>query len=221
MKKIYVIMLTAIFFMLNGISGVYGGTTASFSLPFTYQWGQNGLIRGQKYQVILKTSDPETPMPQGSSRNQYAMELSEKETQEVFPKIVYTKPGDYRYTVEVIRGDQKKIQSYYIHVQVMRGENGELQVIKVIRSGNGTKIASMTIYDPASKKLSDTEKPNNNHKKNSSKENPNEPTERNKKGKESKSVKTGDEQMVEIYLVACIASFVMLLMIGKKRKNIK
>lgn len=201
MKKICVALLMAVFFMIHGVFGVFGSTSVSFSLPFSYQWGPEGLIRGLKYQVRLNTSQSEAPMPKGSSNRQYIMELSEKETKASLPEIVYTQPGDYKYDVQLVRGNQRIVQSYHIHIQVLRQKNGNLSIVQTIGNEKGKKVISITFKDPA------VVKPGNNHGKDS--------------GKSSKTVKTGDDRSVEFYLMICVVSLFMLLLIGKNWKNKK
>lgn len=221
MKKICVALLVSVFFMIHGVFGVFGNTSVGFSLPFSYQWGSGGLIRGLKYQVRLNTSQSEAPMPKGSSNRQYIMELSEKETKASLPEIVYTQPGDYKYDVQLVRGNQRIVQSYHIHIQVLRQKNGNLSIVQTIGNEKGKKVISITFKDPA------VVKPGNDHGKDNKKDNKKYNVKHDKKndrknsGKSSKTVKTGDDRSVEFYLMVCVVSLFMLLLIGKNWKNKK
>ena len=221
MKKICVALLVSVFFMIHGVFGVFGNTSVGFSLPFSYQWGSGGLIRGLKYQVRLNTSQSEVPMPKGSSNRQYIMELSEKETKASLPEIVYTQPGDYKYDVQLVRGNQRIVQSYHIHIQVLRQKNGNLSIVQTIGNEKGKKVISITFKDPA------VVKPGNDHGKDNKKDNKKYNVKHDKKndrknsGKSSKTVKTGDDRSVEFYLMVCVVSLFMLLLIGKNWKNKK
>lgn len=217
MKKICVALLVSVFFMIHGVFGVFGNTSVGFSLPFSYQWGSGGLIRGLKYQVRLNTSQSEAPMPKGSSNRQYIMELSEKETKASLPEIVYTQPGDYKYDVQLVRENQRIVQSYHIHIQVLRQKNGNLSIVQTIGNEKGKKVISITFKDPA------VVKPGNNHGKDNKKYNVKHDKKNNRKnsGKSSKTVKTGDDRSVEFYLMVCVVSLFMLLLIGKNWKNKK
>lgn len=230
MKKICVALLVAVFFMIHGVFGVFGNTSVGFSLPFSYQWGSGGLVRGLKYQVCLNTSQSEAPMPKGSSNRQYIMELSEKETKASLPEIVYTQPGDYKYDVQLVRENQRIVQSYHIHIQVLRQKNGNLSIVQTIGNEKGKKVISITFKDPA------VVKPGNNHGKDNKKDNKKYNVKHNSKhhnikhdkkndrknsGKSSKTVKTGDDRSVEFYLMVCVVSLFMLLLIGKNWKNKK
>lgn len=217
MKKICVALLVSVFFMIHGVFGVFGNTSVGFSLPFSYQWGSGGLVRGLKYQVRLNTSQSEAPMPKGSSNRQYIMELSEKETKASLPEIVYTQPGDYKYDVQLVRGNQRIVQSYHIYIQVLRQKNGNLSIVQTIGNEKGKKVISITFKDPA------VVKPGNDHGKDNKKYNVkhDKKNDRKNSGKSSKTVKTGDDRSVEFYLMVCVVSLFMLLLIGKNWKNKK
>lgn len=125
MKKIFVIVITAFLFAINAgnLEYTYAAQhSVNFSLPLKFKWGHGGLVRGQKYKIKLKALQKNTPMPGKSQKEEYIERVKEGETKEIFPSITYTSPGDYKYELELIRGRNKVLKKYYLHIQVLNQE---------------------------------------------------------------------------------------------------
>lgn len=128
-------MITAFLFAINAgnLEYTYAAQhSVNFSLPLKFKWGHGGLVRGQKYKIKLKALQKNTPMPGKSQKEEYIERVKEGETKEIFPSITYTSPGDYKYELELIRGRNKVLKKYYLHIQVLNQGNGELFVTTAI-----------------------------------------------------------------------------------------
>ena len=114
-----------------------------------FKWGHGGLVRGQKYKIKLKALQKNTPMPGKSQKEEYIERVKEGETKEIFPSITYTSPGDYKYELELIRGRNKVLKKYYLHIQVLNQGNGELFVTTAIHKNTqaGAKVTEIRFMD--------------------------------------------------------------------------
>ena len=138
-------MITAFLFAINvgNLEYTYAAQhSVNFSLPLKFKWGHGGLVRGQKYKIKLKALQKNTPMPGKSQKEEYIERVKEGETKEIFPSITYTSPGDYKYELELIRGRNKVLKKYYLHIQVLNQGNGELFVTTAIHKNTqaGAKV---------------------------------------------------------------------------------
>jgi hypothetical protein len=232
-KKIFVIVITAFLFAINAgnLEYTYAAQhSVNFSLPLKFKWGHGGLVRGQKYKIKLKALQKNTPMPGKSQKEEYIERVKEGETKEIFPSITYTSPGDYKYELELIRGRNKVLKKYYLHIQVLNQGNGELFVTTAIHKNTqaGAKVTEIRFMD-----LVDDENLYDKDHNSNSEHNKNERcdeylNEKNKnrsdsgtKTKTSESSKaksrTGDDKKVEMYLWMSIISLGILLVIGCKK----
>lgn len=163
-------------------------------------------------------------------KEEYIERVKEGETKEIFPSITYTSPGDYKYKLELIRGRNKVLKKYYLHIQVLNQGNGELFVTTAIHKNTqaGAKVTEIRFMD-----LVDDENLYDKDHNSNSEHNKNERcdeylNEKNKnrsdsgtKTKTSESSKaksrTGDDKKVEMYLWMSIISLGILLVIGCKK----
>lgn len=226
-------MITAFLFAINAGNLEYtyvAQHSVNFSLPLKFKWGHGGLVRGQKYKIKLKALQKNTPMPGKSQKEEYIERVKEGETKEIFPSITYTSPGDYKYKLELIRGRNKVLKKYYLHIQVLNQGNGELFVTTAIHKNTqvGAKVTEIRFID-----LVDDENLYDKDHNSNSEHNKNERcdeylNEKNKnrsdsgtKTKTSESSKaksrTGDDKKVEMYLWMSIISLGILLVIGCKK----
>lgn len=200
----------------------------NFSLPLKFKWGHGGLVRGQKYKIRLKALQKNTPMPGKSEKEEYIKTVKENETKETIPAITYTSPGDYRYKIELIRGNHKVLKQYYLHIQVLNQGNGKLFVTTAIHKNTqvGAKTAEIRFMD-----LGDDEHLYDKNHNSSSNHNKNERYDeylkeknKNKSDSGTKTSKnsiaksrTGDDKKVEMYLWMSIISLGILLVIGCRK----
>lgn len=227
-------MITAFLLAINAgnLESAYAAQqSVSFSLPLKFKWGHGGLVRGQKYKIKLKALQKNTPMPENSQEEEYIKAVPEDTIKEVFPPIIYTSPGDYKYEVELIRGDHNVLKKYYLHIQVLNRENGELFVTAAIHKNTqaGEKTTEIRFMDIGDDENLDEKK--HDHNGHNSRKDHNERKEeylkekkKNGSGSEVKTnknsvtkSKTGDDKKVEMYLWMCIISLAMILWIGCRR----
>lgn len=235
MKKIFVILITAFLFAVNTVnseSAYAAQQSVSFSLPLNFKWGHGGLVRGQKYKIKLKALQKNTPMPGNSQKEEYIKEIPENTIKEVFPAITYTSPGDYRYEIELIRGDHSVLKKYYLHIQVLNRGNNELFITAAIHKNTqtGEKTTEIRFVDIGDDENLDEKKhDHNSHKNHSDSERKEEYLKEKKKNGSRSEVKTnkssvtksrtGDDKKVELYLWMSIISLAMILLIGCKKVN--
>lgn len=236
MKKIFVVVITAFLFAINAGNLEYTYAAqhfVSFSLPLKFKLGHGGLVRGQKYKIKLKALQKNTPMPGRTQKEEYIERVKEGETKETVPSITYTCPGDYKYELELIRGRNKVLKKYYLHIQVLNQGNGELFVTTAIHKNTqaGAKVTEIRFMDLGDdENLYDKDYNSNSHHSKSEREdeylkekNKNRSdigsNTKNSKNSTTKS-RTGDDKKVEMYLWMSIISLGILLVIGC-RKMIK
>lgn len=235
MKKIFVILFTAVLFMININNSEYVYATqhtVAFSLPLKFKWGHSGLVRGQKYKVTLKALQENTPMPEKSLKKEYTKTVPENETKELFPPITYTRTGDYEYEIRLIRGSNIVLKTYYLHIQVLNQGNGELFITTTIHKNTktGAKVTEIRFMDIGDdENLYDKDPKHNNHSSNESSHEREEEylREKNKNHQSTSETKTskssitksrtGDEKKVEMYLFLSIISLGIILVIGCKK----
>lgn len=137
---------------------------------------------------------------------------------------------EIKYELELIRGRNKVLKKYYLHIQVLNQGNGELFVTTAIHKNTqaGAKVTEIRFMD-----LVDDENLYDKDHNSNSEHNKNERcdeylNEKNKnrsdsgtKTKTSESSKaksrTGDDKKVEMYLWMSIISLGILLVIGCKK----
>lgn len=228
MKKILMIILTAIFFMVSANGAVYAsGQQVSFSLPLTFKWGYGGLVRGQTYKIKLTASKENTPMPKGSQGSEYTKNIPEGTTKDTLPPITYTSTGDYEYKLQLIRGKNIGLKKYYLHVQVLNRGHGELYIVTAIRQNTetGKKVTEVKFVDigddenlidkdhnSSSEDSSDSSDRSDEYLKDrsNSKDDQNESKSKNS----VRSGRTGDDKKVGLYLVLSIVSLSLILIMG-------
>lgn len=242
MKKVLIILITAFLFAVNTSNPkctTYAAQqSVSFSLPLKFKWGHGGLVRGQKYKVKLKALQKNTPMPENSQTEEYVKAVPEDTIKEVFPPIVYTNTGDYRYEIELIRGDHNVLKKYYLHIQVLNRGNDELSVTAAIHKNTqtGEKVTEIRFVDIGDDENLDEKKHDHYTHKNYSeredeylkdkylKDKYSKETNKNSSRSEVKTnknsvikSKTGDDSKVEMYLWMSIISLGIILLIGCKK----
>lgn len=148
MKKHSFLAVLVLGLFLAAAFPVYAAGQNAFTLPLTVTWGQGGLSKGMTYRLTLKGTEEGTPMPE-EGQKEYSLTLTQNEKISQLPEIIYQKPGDYRYVLELTREDGKQIVVYYLHVMAVNGENGELEVNTAIRGGetDGEKTDRITFVD--------------------------------------------------------------------------
>lgn len=230
-KKICMIFLTMICFMLNANSIIYAqNKPLTFSFPINIKWGHSGLDREQIYELELKGLQKDTPMPTGSVKNIYTKTIlyPTKTNSKILPDIQYQKQGNYEYKLTLRRGNNKTIKSYYLHIQVLNQKNGEKYLVASIRKGQqtGSKVTSIQFVDPgADEPYHDKDYKKKDHESSSEKTSKevNEQNEKNKKNQKNRkgritgSTKTGDERHIELYLGLCVISLGVILIMGSKK----
>lgn len=226
-------MIAAVLFMINVSNSEFAYAAqqpVNFSLPLKFKWGHGGLVRGQKYKVKLKALQEDTPMPGKSYKEEYEKIIPEDEIKELLPVITYTSPGDYEYEIELIRGGHKVLKKYYLHIQVLNRENGELFLTTTIHKNTktGAKVTEIRFMDLGDdENLYDKDHSSSNqHTKNERddeylKEKNKNRSDSETKSKTSKNSKTksrtGDDKKVEMYLWMSIISLGILLVIGCRK----
>lgn len=222
------IIFTAVFLMINANSAVYAsGQQVSFSLPLTFKWGYGGLVRGQKYKIKLTALKKNTPMPKGSQGSEYTKNIPEGTTKETLPPIIYTSPGDYKYQIQLIRGNNIGLKKYHLHIQVLNRGNGTLYVVTAIRQNteSGKKVTDIRFVD-----IGDDEnfydKDHNSSSEDSSdrsdeylKDRSNAKDDQNQSKNSVTRGKTGDDKKVGFYLVLSIVSLSMILIMGSRLRK--
>lgn len=219
------IIFTAVFLMINANSAVYAsGQQVSFSLPLTFKWGYGGLVRGQKYKIKLTALKKNTPMPKGSQGSEYTKNIPEGTTKETLPPIIYTSPGDYKYQIQLIRGNNIGLKKYHLHIQVLNRGNGTLYVVTAIRQNteSGKKVTDIrfvdigddeNLYDKdhnsSSEDSSDSSDRSDEYLKDRS--NSKDSTDQSKSKNSVTSGKTGDDKKVGFYLILSIVSLGLIL----------
>lgn len=227
------VLITAILFTINisGLKPIYASQQSiSFSLPLRFKWGHGGLVRGQKYKVKLKALQENTPMPAKSKNKEYTKQVLEDEIKESFPKITYTRPGDYEYEITLIRGSHKVLKKYYLHIQVLNRGNRELFLTTAIHKNTktGAKVTDIRFMDLGDdENLYDKDHNSNSHHSKSEREDEylkEKNKNRSNSGSKTKTSKnsrtnsrTGDDRKVEMYLWMSIISLGILLVIGCKK----
>lgn len=209
MKKHSFLAVLVLGLFLMAAFPVHAAGQNAFTLPLTVTWGKGGLSKDMTYRLTLKGMDENTPMPE-EGQEEYSLELTQNKKISQLPPILYGKPGDYRYALELTREDGRKIAVYYLHVMAVNGENGEIEVISTIHreSVDGVKTDQITFVD------TDQKEP----------EKPVQPVSPDKKttGNASKlsHVKTGDNRSVAPWLTLLSVSAVAVVwLISEKRKR--
>ena len=111
--------------LMAGTMRAYAAETISFTLPVSYSWGKDGLIKGKHYQAVLSAENTDMPMPEGSLQERYTMDLKEDAVRTDFPAIVYDTVGEYQYLLKVVREDQKVVGEFQVSVMITNDEDQE------------------------------------------------------------------------------------------------
>lgn len=208
MKKHSFLAVLVLGLFLVAAFPVYAAGQKAFTLPLTVTWGQGGLSKGTTYRLTLKGTEEETPMPE-EGQKEYSLTLTQNEKISQLPEIIYQKPGDYRYVLELTREDGKQIAVYYLHVMAVNGENGELEVAAAIRRGeaDGEKTDRITFVDEDQK---DSDTPVQ----------PAAPDKGKNVSQKTSRVKTGDDGRVAPWLTLLLVSVIAAAWgVSEKRKR--
>lgn len=216
MKRIKFICIMAVFLILAGTNMIYASSYAELTLPIKVKWGDMGLIKGEKYETVLKAETKDAPMPDGQKGGEYHLKLSEKHKHRNIPKIIYEEAGDYQYTI-YLKQNSHKGGIYKIHVQAVRDEDDQLYTVMSIRKEgkSGVKTDSINYMD-----LSDDAYYGDYYEdeKNSSASSDEDTKHKADRNNTKVSAKTGDEKQVDLYLVLCMLSMTLILIAGQRRK---
>lgn len=142
--------------LMAGTMRAYAAETISFTLPVSYTWGKDGLIKGKHYQAVLSAENTDMPMPEGSLQETYTMDLKEDAVRTDFPAIVYDTVGEYQYLLKVVREDQKVVGEFQVSVMITNDEDQEEDALVLhfsVRSKdeNGKKVGELTAVDRTSR----------------------------------------------------------------------
>lgn len=142
--------------LLAGSMRAYAAETIRFTLPVSYTWGKDGLIKGKHYQAVLSAENTDMPMPEGSLQETYTMDLKEDAVRTDFPAIVYDTVGEYQYLLKVVREDQKVVGEFQVSVMITNDEDQEEDALVLhfsVRSKdeNGKKVGELTAVDRTSR----------------------------------------------------------------------
>lgn len=153
-RSLYVAFVCVI--LLAGSMRAYAAETIRFTLPVSYTWGKDGLIKGKHYQAVLSAENTDMPMPEGSLQETYTMDLKEDAVRTDFPAIVYDTVGEYQYLLKVVREDQKVVGEFQVSVMITNDEDQEEDALVLhfsVRSKdeNGKKVGELTAVDRTSR----------------------------------------------------------------------
>lgn len=222
----------------------YAAETIRFTLPVSYTWGKDGLIKGKHYQAVLSAENTDMPMPEGSLQETYTMDLKEDAVRTDFPAIVYDRVGEYQYLLKVVREDQKVVGEFQVSVMITNDEDQEEDALVLhfsVRSKdeNGKKVGELTAVDRTSRDAPEESESETESNKESEKKNGKEPqteseTKKNTVSKgdsgnsstttnqmtaagTNRSAKTGDDTRITEYLLLCMAALLCMFLAGNRR----
>lgn len=176
---------------------VQAADTQTLALPVSVSLEGTLPQTEEDFVIKLKAENPDYPMPEGSVDGEYSMVITGEDTC-TFPEITYSKVGVYTYTVWQEAGKNPKCtydkSIFHVVVTVTNSE-----------TGNGLELTTAVYKNNNTEKQTDITFTNYYEIETTPEEN----------------VKTGDTNNIGYYVILCLSSSLMgILLIYYKRKRL-
>ena len=188
MKKVTFSLLTGVLMLVTLCMfplSAHAAETVSVSIPVEIEDGGTAVV----------ISEVNCPLPEQSS-----IEISDGATENI--NIDFSVPGDYMYTIQAETKDDLYYSPayYYASVTVRADGSGELTATTILTRADGIykpDSCRFLIAEAPTDSTDNTENPDATHSDTPTQPSKNPPTSR---------PKTGDDSMLDIYLLICIAA---------------
>lgn len=198
-KSIILIMVCMYILFTHGLSS-YAQSAVHIRIPVQQVLEESEKLSGEKkFEYILESEEPETPMPEGSSEKSYTFSLEGNTQSDLL--IEMNNVGIYSYKLKQSNVSEKKEwltdeRVYDIEVYVKNGQDNELTPVVIIKNNENDKperAVFVNRYIPAvSEQTVEMDQSKNIHAKD--------------------KIQTGDKSSVTVLCLAAVVS--LILMIG-------
>lgn len=198
-KSIILIMVCMYILFTHGLSS-YAQSAVHIRIPVQQVLEESEKLSGEKkFEYILESEEPETPMPEGSSEKSYTFSIEGNTQSDLL--IEMNNVGIYSYKLKQSNVSEKKEwltdeRVYDIEVYVKNGQDNELTPVVIIKNNENDKperAVFVNRYIPAvSEQTVEMDQSKNIHAKD--------------------KIQTGDKSSVTVLCLAAVVS--LILMIG-------